>query len=291
MKKVMLCVLAAANITLGLGVTGAKAAPNEISVKLNDKPLTFDVQPTTIDGRTYVPVAKILEEMGAQVKWNQDTWTVTAEKDDVTITMPIGDSEIEVDDQKLDIGLPSKIERGRTLVPLRLVSYATGTKIEWDDEDQTVLLTQSTEELVNQFVSGKVDDPVTYEHSKVLFDWILKEDQKGHLEPFYGNRAPEFHPWTGKPFKYNPGITSWFGYKEWENNLNTKYDCRVFTSNSITKEIWTDGYLLTEHKIVGTDLSGDVLFTDFAYSVTDQTVKNGIFSWMGKNVRTYLPSI
>ncbi|AQT86995.1 N-acetylmuramoyl-L-alanine amidase (plasmid) [Paenibacillus larvae subsp. larvae] len=286
MKKVFLSVIAAATITVGVSAAApAKAAPNDedIKVKLNNQTLTFDVKPKIIDGRTYVPVAKILEEMGADVKWHEDTWTVTAEKDDVTITMPIGDSEIEVDDQKLDIGLPSKIERGRTLVPLRLVSYATGTRIEWDDEDQTVLLTQSTEELVNQFVSGKVDDPVTYEHSKVLFDWILKEDQKGHLEPFYGNRAPKVNSWTGKPYTYKPSLGKSPGSIQWSLDVMTRTGAEELTYD-INREVWTGKYRIIEYMV-----TTDTGYTGIAYGAHDQTVHYGIFNWQCPDIISYLP--
>ena len=50
----------------------------DISVYLDGQPLTFDVQPQIINGRTVVPLRAIFEAMGAKVNWDGDTQTVTA---------------------------------------------------------------------------------------------------------------------------------------------------------------------------------------------------------------------
>ena len=49
-----------------------------INITVDNKPLTTDVSPVIIDGRTLVPVRSIFEELGADVIWNNETKTVSA---------------------------------------------------------------------------------------------------------------------------------------------------------------------------------------------------------------------
>ena len=76
-KKVISIVL---SLVFILSLSNAVFADNGITVKLDDKQLTFDVPPQIIDGRTMVPMRKIFEELGASVDWNAETRTITSKK-------------------------------------------------------------------------------------------------------------------------------------------------------------------------------------------------------------------
>ncbi|GAB6990151.1 hypothetical protein JCM16418A_22010 [Paenibacillus pini] len=56
---------------------GAYAANNDIKVTINGKQLYFDVNPQSIDGRTFVPMRGIFGALGADIKWDGKTKTVT----------------------------------------------------------------------------------------------------------------------------------------------------------------------------------------------------------------------
>jgi hypothetical protein len=113
----------------------------EITVLLDGKQLFFDQTPVIEDGRTLVPLRKIFEALGAVVDWQDETQTVTAEKDGKKVSLTIGDKSASVDGKTVTLDVPAKIANGRTLVPARFVAESLGCAVDWDNDLQTVLIT------------------------------------------------------------------------------------------------------------------------------------------------------
>ena len=63
---------------------------DNISVTLNGVKLDFDVPPQIISDRTFVPMRKIFESLGATVSWDDETKTVTGRKNDAVVNLSIG---------------------------------------------------------------------------------------------------------------------------------------------------------------------------------------------------------
>ncbi len=127
-------------------------ANDDISVTLDGKEIEFDVAPRIIDGRTMVPLRAIFEEIGATVKWDSETQTVSARKSSKTVTMSIGNADMQIDKGKTDdegnpivetvaLDVPSQIVSGRTLVPVRAISEAFGLNVDWNWFSKTVEIT------------------------------------------------------------------------------------------------------------------------------------------------------
>lgn len=120
------------------------AAGNEPSVYLNGEKMTFDVNPFIENDRTLVPFRAIFEAVGADVKWDGETQTVIAARDKggetTFITLQI-DSNAFVNGEQKDLDVPAKIVNDRTFVPLRFVVEALGERVEWDNENYSVVIT------------------------------------------------------------------------------------------------------------------------------------------------------
>lgn len=127
-----------------------------ISVELDGALISFDVEPENINGRTMVPLRKIFEEIGALVKWDEDTKTVTARKSSKTITFSIGSSDMLLDNGKTDdegnpiietieLDVPAQIVSGRTLVPTRAISEAFGLDVDWNEDESKVTITSKND--------------------------------------------------------------------------------------------------------------------------------------------------
>lgn len=122
----------------------AGLAANAPKVFLNGKELTFDVPPEIVNGRTFVPLRTIFEELGAEIHWDGNTQTVTATKGSVKIVLKIGEAHAYVNDEMVSLDAPAKIVSGRTLVPLRFVSESLDFAVDWDDETWTITITSPT---------------------------------------------------------------------------------------------------------------------------------------------------
>ncbi len=114
--------------------------PAIVTVNFDGKKVYFDQIPVIESGRTLVPVRAIFEEIGATIDWDGNTQTVTAKKDDITISLTINKNTATKNGEEIALDVPAKIIGGRTLVPVRFVSDCFGVKVDWDPTMQQVIL-------------------------------------------------------------------------------------------------------------------------------------------------------
>ena len=125
--------------------TVAFAASNEPSVYLDGEKMTFDVNPFIENDRTLVPFRAIFEAVGADVEWDGDMKTVIAARDKgdetTVISLQIDSKSAFVNGAENELDVPAKIVGDRTFVPLRFVIEALGEKVEWDNDNYSVVIT------------------------------------------------------------------------------------------------------------------------------------------------------
>ena len=140
-----------------LSCSPAFSTDSNITVELDGNKIAFDVEPKIIDGRTMVPLRKIFEEIGALVKWDSETQTVSARKSSKTVSLSINSNQLEIDKGDTDangnpitetvtLEVPAQIVSDRTLVPARAVSEAFGLDVDWDEKTKKVTITSDNEE-------------------------------------------------------------------------------------------------------------------------------------------------
>ena len=121
---------------------------NSINVILNGTELTFD-QPPILDpaGRVLVPIRKIAEAMGDDVKWNQDLQTAFVQHKERALIIPLykdhlytAYSDNPIEWRKYTLDVPSQVQNERTLTPVRAFCESLGATVNWDDSTQTVYI-------------------------------------------------------------------------------------------------------------------------------------------------------
>lgn len=143
MKKILACILTAA--MAAAPVTTAFMADNEPSVYLNGTKMTFEKNPFIENNRTLIPMRAIFEAVGASVTWDQETKTAIAIKEKnneirtVTLQADLDTGFINETSVKLEV--PARVIDGTTFVPLRFVTEALGEKVEWDNDNYSVVIT------------------------------------------------------------------------------------------------------------------------------------------------------
>ncbi len=120
---------------------GRLKKPAVVKVTVGGEKVRFDVLPSITEGRTLVPLRAIFEALGASVSWNQETQTVTADKDGLQIVLTIGAGQFTVGGETKSLDVPAQIVDGRTLVPARAVAEAFGCNVDWDGVNSTVIIT------------------------------------------------------------------------------------------------------------------------------------------------------
>lgn len=119
----------------------AGAAQAQVRVTVNETPIIFEGQPPVErGGRILVPLRGVLERLGAYVRYDSQTKTVTALRDATNITLPVGSRRALVGDRAVTLDTPAFIEGGSVLVPLRFVAEALGAQVTWDVGTRTVAI-------------------------------------------------------------------------------------------------------------------------------------------------------
>ena len=161
------------------------AEQKSITVFLNGNPLSFDVKPMLENGRTLVPMRVIFEALGAQVSWDNDTFTAIAVKDNTIIAITVDDNILYKNGEVTELDVPARLVDGRTLVPVRAVSEGMGAKVEWDNENWIVNITTEKEKIYSYTELAPDDKAVLkeqYTSLRYLFEqyylpsYILSDD-------------------------------------------------------------------------------------------------------------------
>lgn len=132
--------------TRGLVVSGSFEAPvqviQQVSVLLNGKKLQFDVQPLVENGRTLVPLRKIAEALGCNIKWNAANKTILLVKGNTQVYLQVNSTVAKVNGKTKKLDVPPRITQGRTLLPLRFLAEALGLKVGYDKTSQTITISR-----------------------------------------------------------------------------------------------------------------------------------------------------
>ena len=113
----------------------------EIGVFCNGTKLEFDQPPIMESDRVLVPLRVIFETLGADIEWDGTTQTVTAVRGETNISLQIDSNMMYKNGEAIELDVPARLLNDRTLVPIRAVSEAMEAKVEWIQEDKTVVIT------------------------------------------------------------------------------------------------------------------------------------------------------
>ncbi|MEN6461157.1 MAG: N-acetylmuramoyl-L-alanine amidase [Syntrophomonas sp.] len=124
---------AGTNISVSSGST-----TQDISVILDNKSLSFEVEPVIENNRVLVPLRAIFEAMGAVVEWQQTNNRAVAAKGNTTVVLPLNSTHPTINEEIQTIDVPAKVVQQRILAPLRFVGEAFGGQVTWDQASLTV---------------------------------------------------------------------------------------------------------------------------------------------------------
>lgn len=139
MKK-CIKVLGLCLLMMSIMISTVAFANSEIKVAIDGEYVEFDVKPQVVNNRTMVPLRAIFEALESDVDWDNDTQTVIAKKDGVTIIATIGSTKMYIDGEERTMDVAPIIIDGRTLVPVRFVAEAFDCDVDWDGDNNAVYI-------------------------------------------------------------------------------------------------------------------------------------------------------
>jgi len=129
----------------GAGATASnknviKLTLNSKKATVNDKPVTLEVAPTLKEDYSYLPVRFIAEQLGATVKYKQETETVTVLSGDKILEMKLGQKQYTLNGVRYEAEVAPYIQHNRTLIPVRLFSEKLGFKVTYKHSEQSITI-------------------------------------------------------------------------------------------------------------------------------------------------------
>lgn len=141
-----------------------------IRVYIDKKQVHFSKEfPIIISGNTLIPLRIIFEFLGAKVDWEEETKTITAVKGNTTIKLQIGNNVAQVNGNLKTLNLSPQLINGSTMVPLRFVTEAFGSNVQWDQENYKIHITTETTALktMDTIESSQILEAATTATSKL----------------------------------------------------------------------------------------------------------------------------
>lgn len=123
------------------------AGDDDIMVIVGNKEAVFeDQKPIIYEGRVLVPVRGVFELLVQSdnkaenfvVSWDEKTSTVTIKNKWYTVTAKAGDSTFTANGKTIKPDVAPQIINGRFMLPLRAISEAVDTTVEWDEDKRVV---------------------------------------------------------------------------------------------------------------------------------------------------------
>ncbi|MBE7047264.1 MAG: hypothetical protein E7396_07595 [Ruminococcaceae bacterium] len=159
-------------------------ADNSISVTIDGKAQAYDVMPLIENGRTLVPMRGIFEALGANINWDDATKTVTGTKDEISISLQIGNTNATVNGKSVTLDVPAMIIQDRTMVPVRFISEALGCEVQWEDNTKTVII-NSPKKMAKLISTVHRPIPTVFEKTNDPEDLIFYETSSVELDNEY----------------------------------------------------------------------------------------------------------
>jgi hypothetical protein len=92
------------------------------------------------NGRIYVPLRSMFEQMGATVSASPDGKKVTAVKPGASVEVTVGNPEVVIDGETRPLDVPPIAYKGIVLVPVRVISEALGAYVQWVPDRRIVVV-------------------------------------------------------------------------------------------------------------------------------------------------------
>lgn len=117
-----------------------KLVVDQKTMTLDGEVHTLDQAPIVLDDTTMVPIRFVSDALGGTVFWDNDEKRVTVLREGRLVELWVDQQEIISNGSRTKTLVPPRIEGGRTLVPLRLISEAFGWNVQWNNDEKSIIL-------------------------------------------------------------------------------------------------------------------------------------------------------
>ncbi|MCA9776641.1 MAG: copper amine oxidase N-terminal domain-containing protein [Candidatus Eremiobacteraeota bacterium] len=143
-------------------LSGATLAqePMDVNIVINGQALDKEPPPLKMAGQVMLPLRKVFNALGAEVRYENKIITATRGNKEVIMSPNV--KEAMIDGQEIELAVPPMVFEGATYVPLRFVAQALGDSVAFDSATNTITV-------------GPAEDPIDVPPDRIT---ILKDRLK-----------------------------------------------------------------------------------------------------------------
>lgn len=113
------------------------------AVTVNGTTRQMDVTPVMKNGSTFIPLRYLGEAIGVDITWDNTKKTLWIKDGDNTAVFWAGQSYMELNGERKNIGAPVFLDSGRVQVPVRFIAELLGWDVSYTLADGTITLTKA----------------------------------------------------------------------------------------------------------------------------------------------------
>jgi len=142
---------------LAFSAAGVSSAEN-IGVEVNGQTVECTQPPIIYNDRVLIPLRDVFNAVGAEVGWNENTYTAVGVKGRDIVKVTIDDDVIYKNGTPVKTDAPAKLVNGSTMVPVRAVAEAFGCGVEWDGNNVLITSEVSHNAVLTDFLENRFED-------------------------------------------------------------------------------------------------------------------------------------
>lgn len=219
----------------------------------------MDSQALVHNGRTMVPMKYVAEAFGGEVKWDSTTKTAKIVFKDKTLIIPVEQSKIYINEDKIEMDTKPLLIEGRTMLPVAYIAKALDLETKWDKNTQIVEITKPNQNLVDDEEIAEIETPKSAGPATQV---VAKQETpaKAGVKVVYAAKLTELNHGSRYSLTEKPGynkIETKYGYHTYGANTQAEYD-RVMKKAESAKSTmeqktknnggWTGGKVVLDYQ-------------------------------------------
>lgn len=148
---------------------------------MNGANYDLTVAPISIDGRTYLPLRFITDQvLEAQLTWDQKAQEGILSKGDIAVQLAVGSNTILVNGNKIVLEATPVVKNGTTYLPLKLVSDYFGLTVNYNSSNKKITIIGKDKGINNKPVASFNFSQITYTEGQTVTATSSSYDSDGH---------------------------------------------------------------------------------------------------------------
>lgn len=241
MLKRFISIILVISFMFGISVQGFADSNNVVSVKLNDSDVLLEQEVYfNENGIVMCPLREIAEGLGYKVTWNDEDRSVSISKEENTVKISIGESNVIANDTEDNMSTSVVLKNSKTYVPVEFFSNALDLIVGWDSKSNSLNIREAKINTEDYFKSSE--------------DQTISDNLNEYMEALVKNR--NFH---GSVLVAKDGeilLNSGYGYANFHQNTRNKSQTR-YAIGSVTKsfvsmgimQLYEEGLIDVEDKV------------------------------------------